>query len=480
MSYREVTCEVNREVVNAFANHKPYPILIMKEIQHIIFSLLVFLVPFNAFAQQEDYYLVDDSNEIPDSLKEFMPRLWPETLQLEIDEIIKTSSALSSSQYGIEVFDLTTESMLYKSNEKKSFLPASTMKVFTSSAALAFLGKDHKFTTQVGYTGTPKNNEWYVPQYTSVVVTDSLGSHTESREIEPLRKTSRTLHGNICVKGAMDPMLSDSDVKKFAASFKQLNVDTIYGSLVLDLSLKDTLMLGEGWMWDDGDINPVLSPLLVDKKDVFASTFLKYLKQNGIVLTGKTVKAEYPQNAIDLTETTHTLFDILNRTLKNSDNTYAECIFYRVGSVTAHQKGVSAKTAKEAIHRLIRRVGRSPEDYYIADGSGLSRYSHVSPELEVDLLRYAYRRSHIFNTLYKKMPIAGVDGTLGSRMKGTKAQYNVHAKTGTLSGVSTLAGYCKAPNGHWLAFSIMNNGLKSSTQGREFQNKICAAMCTVE
>lgn len=453
--------------------------IVMNKFQHILLYIL-FIFPLSLYAQQDDYYLVDDSNEIPDSLKEFMPRLWPETLQLELDYLIRTNPILSSSQYGLEVFDLTTESMIYKKNEKKSFLPASTMKVFTSSAALAFLGKDHQFTTKIGYTGTPKLNEWTIPQWKDVVITDSLGTRNMRVPAEPTIKTSRTLNGNICVKGAMDPMFSESDVRRFAASFKQLGVDTIYGSLVLDLTLKDSLMLGEGWMWDDGDINPVLSPLLVDKKNIFASTFLKYLKQNNIVLTGKTVKSEYPKNATDIAECTHTLYDILNRTLKNSDNTYAECIFYRVGSETAHEKGVSAKTAKEAIHRLIRRVGRTPDEYYIADGSGLSRYSHVSPELEVDLLRYAFRRSHIFNTLYQKMPIAGVDGTLGSRMKGTKAQYNVHAKTGTLSGVSTLAGYCKAPNGHWLAFSIMNNGLKSSNQGREFQNKICAALCTVE
>lgn len=452
----------------------------MSKFLHILTTTLLLCFPLYISAQQEDYYLVDDSNEIPDSLKEFMPRLWPETLQLELDYLIRTSPILASSQYGIEVFDLTTESMIYKKNEQKSFMPASTMKVFTSSAALAFLGKDHKFTTKIGYTGTPKLNEWIIPQWKDEVVTDSLGTHTIQVPKDPIRKTSRTLNGNICVKGAMDPMFSDSDVRKFAASFKQLGVDTIYGSLVLDLTLKDTLMLGEGWMWDDGDTNPTLSPLLVDKKDIFASTFLKYLKQEGIVLTGKTAKAEYPKNAKDLAETTHTLYDILTRMMKNSDNTYAECVFYRVGSMTSHQKGVSAKAGRDAVNRLIHRVGRAPEDYYLADGSGLSRYSHVSPELEVDLLRYDFRRSHIFNTLYHKMPIAGVDGTLGSRMKGTKAQYNVHAKTGTLSGVSTLAGYCKAPNGHWLAFSIMNNGLKASSQGREFQNKICAAMCTVE
>lgn len=452
----------------------------MNRLINILFALF-FVSPLSIFAQEEeDYYIVDDSREIPDSLREFMPLPWPETLKMELDNLVRTSPILASSQYGIEVFDLTTESMIYKKNEKRRFLPASTMKNFTTSAALAFLGKDHQFTTKIGYSGTPKQNEWFVTQWQNVTVQDSLGTHIERVEAEPLRKTSQILHGNIYVKGAMDPMFSESDVRKFAEAVKGLGVDTIFGSIVLDLTMKDTLMMGEGWAWDDKDDNPVLSPLLVDKKDVFASHFQKYLKQFNVVVTGGVAKSEYPKNARDLAETTHSLFDILNRTLKNSDNTYAECIFYRVGSETAHEKGVSAKKAKEAINRLIRRVGRNPEDYYIADGSGLSRYNYITPELEVDLLRYAYRRSHIFNTLYQKMPIAGVDGTLGSRMKGTKAAGNVHAKTGTLSGVSTLAGYCKAPNGHWLAFCIMNNSLKTSQQGRDFQNKLCAAMCTVE
>ncbi|MCF0244731.1 MAG: D-alanyl-D-alanine carboxypeptidase/D-alanyl-D-alanine-endopeptidase [Bacteroidaceae bacterium] len=443
-----------------------------------LIAILLSLLTLSVMAQETDYYLVDDSREIPDSLKEFIPLLWPETLQMQLDDIVNNSAVLKSSQYGLEIFDLTTETMLYCKNATRPFLPASTMKVFTSTAALANLGKDHLFVTKIGYTGTPTDNEWLLPRWKDVAVTDSLGTHTERVADEPQRITSRTLRGNICVKGAMDPMFSDSDVKRFAAAVKALNVDTIYGSLALDLSLKDTVMMGEGWAWDD--VNPVLSPLLVDKKDVFSSRFLKYLKGYGVVLTGPVIKAEYAPNAVELAECTHPLKDILTRTMKNSDNTYAECVFYKVGSETSSTKGVSAKTAKNAINRLIQRVGRNPEDYYIADGSGLSRYSHLSPEVEVDILRYAYRRSHIFNTLYEKMPVAGIDGTLSGRMKGTKAYDNVRAKTGTLSGVSTLAGYCKAPNGHWLAFCIMNNGLKNSAQGKEFQNKVCTAMCTVE
>lgn len=443
-----------------------------------LYSLILLFVTVLPLSAQEDYYLVDDSNEIPDSLKEFIPKFWPETLTDRLNQIVNTSAVLKSSQYGIVVYDLTTETMLFKKNESSRFRPASTMKVFTSTAALSALGKSHRFVTKIGHTGVPRFNEYRIPQYKEEVVQDSDSVYTRRIELDPKIIRSRTLHGNICVKGSMDPMFSESDVRHFAEAVRELNVDSIYGSLVLDLSLKDTVRMGEGWCWDDP--NPILTPLLVDKKDVFASHFLKYIKQYGIVITGSTVKGEYPINTTDIGESSHSLYEVLNRTLKNSDNTFAECIFYKLGAETSHQSGVSAKNAKEAIHRLITRVGRNPDDYYIADGSGLSHYNSLSPEVELDVLRYAFRRSHIFDTLYEKVPVAGVDGTLGSRMKGTNAHYNVHAKTGTLSGVSTLAGYCKAPNGHWIAFVIMNNGLKASTQGRSFQDVFCNALCTVE
>ena len=69
-----------------------------------------------------------------------------------------------------------------------------------------------------------------------------------------------------------------------------------------------------------------------------------------------------------------------------------------------------------------------------------------------------------------------MDGTLSKRMKNTTAENNVYAKTGPVTGVSTLSGYCTAANGHRLVFSILNNGLRESKTGREFQNKVCVAL----
>ena len=121
-------------------------------------------------------------------------------------------------------------------------------------------------------------------------------------------------------------------------------------------------------------------------------------------------------------------------------------------------------------------MGLSPSDYNIADGSGLSLYNYVSAELEVQLLRFAYSQPDIYNTLLPALPVAGMDGTLRKRMRGTPAQVNVHAKTGTVFGVSSLAGYLTASNGHRLCFSIIVNGGMRQRPMRNLQNKVCVAL----
>ena len=127
--------------------------------------------------------------------------------------------------------------------------------------------------------------------------------------------------------------------------------------------------------------------------------------------------------------------------------------------------------------RLLYRLGLDPVNYTIADGSGLSLYSYVTAEMLVKLLRFAYDNRSIYNHLYPALPIAGVDGTLENRMKTAPCRNNVHAKTGTVSGVSTLAGYCQASNGHDLCFAILNQGVIKASDGRAFQDRICEALC---
>ena len=133
--------------------------------------------------------------------------------------------------------------------------------------------------------------------------------------------------------------------------------------------------------------------------------------------------------------------------------------------------------ARKAAKQLIKKIGLGGRTYKIADGSGLSLYNYVSAELLVALLRYAYSKDDIRAHLRPALPIAGVDGTLKDRMKKTAAAGNVRAKTGTLTGISSLAGYCTAPNGHELCFAIINQGIMRTQTGRNFQDRVCKVLC---
>ncbi len=79
-----------------------------------------------------------------------------------------------------------------------------------------------------------------------------------------------------------------------------------------------------------------------------------------------------------------------------------------------------------------------------------------------------------FHTYYNSLSVAGVDGTLEKRMKNTVAEGNVHAKTGTLAGVSSLSGYVSARNGNLITFAIMmQNFVDKNSIARRLQDKIC-------
>jgi D-alanyl-D-alanine carboxypeptidase/D-alanyl-D-alanine-endopeptidase (penicillin-binding protein 4) len=92
-----------------------------------------------------------------------------------------------------------------------------------------------------------------------------------------------------------------------------------------------------------------------------------------------------------------------------------------------------------------------------------------------------YQRKELFRLFYDSLPIAGGDGTLEKRMTNTSAQKNVHAKTGTVNGVSNLSGYVTAKNGHLFAFSIMiQNFVEEYSKARNFQDKICELLANFE
>ena len=365
---------------------------------------------------------------------------WPQNIQVRLDTLLQ-DPLFERSQLGLLVYDLTADSVLYRRGEKQTLRPASTMKLLTAVTALDRLGADYQFRTSLRYAGT---------------VEDSV------------------LVGDLYCVGGMDPMFDTIDMNAFVESVKGLGVHTIRGRLVAVNSFKEEPLLGEGWCWDDD--NPQLTPLLISRKDEFMSRFVEMMRAAGLNVDAPCTTGLLPKESLVICTRSHSLRDVLLPMMKDSDNLYAESMFYQAAT-TVGSRPVKTAHGRQAVKETLGKAGVKDIQYRIADGSGLSLYNYVTPEMMVRLLIYAYRQINIFKELYPTLPVAGQDGTLKKRMVKSVANGRVRAKTGTVTGVTTLAGYCTAANRHVLAFSIMNQGVLKIAEGRDFQDHVCEVLC---
>lgn len=347
------------------------------------------------------------------------------------------------TQVGMYVYDLTADSLIFAYHERQCMRPASNEKIMTAITALSTLGADHTYRTTLSIYPEPTD-------------TDSVYT------------------GQVCIRAAYDPLFGADDMRAFARSLKEHGITRISSPIVLDLSMKNADRLGWGWCWDDDEVPT--TPLLYNNKDTFTENLRRTFRTEGIEWDGMVSEAHVPTSATNICTRTHTIADVLTPMMKKSNNSMAESMFYQLAAHEGKQ-GAGRKQALVSYNRLIRTVGLDPSHYQIADGSGLSLYNYLTPQLLAYVLRYAYAHPDIYNPLRESMPIAGRDGTLRKRMRGTKAAGNVHAKTGTVEGVSTLSGYCTAANGNTLCFSIMNQGIRHTSTGRNFQDRVCRELC---
>ena len=363
------------------------------------------------------------------------------SVQQQLDSLLQ-HPMFQTSQVALMVYDLTGDSVVYQHNAQQLMRPASTMKLVTAITALDHLSGDYQLCTRLFHTGELMDGK---------------------------------LKGNLYCVGGFDPMVTELDIKALAHQLHQLGIGTMEGCVIADKTMKENHEYGEGWCWDDE--NPKLVPLTIGRKDNFIDQLIQEMRNDGVVMHHvRKDERRCPETAALLALRTHSIDQLLQRMMKKSDNFYAEALFYQIAAALTNKRSATAADARTAVNHLIRRVGLNDKDYRIADGSGLSLYNYVSAELEVRLLRYAWQNEKIFSHLYPSLPIAGVDGTLEKRMRNSAAYGNVHAKTGTVTGISSLAGYLTTADGHPLAFCIINQGILRSQPGRDFQDRVCTLL----
>ena len=367
-------------------------------------------------------------------------------LNADIDKLLQ-NPIFTTASIGIKVVSVESGDVLYTKNAQKLHHPASTTKLFTAATALAKLGPNYKFITSL-----------YVDTGTDAQIID-----------------------NIYLTGKGDPVLQTEDLEKLCDSLVQIGVKTIRGDIVVDETFFDSVREGPGWMWDDRpfqmsalSIRNLVPDKHAENRAIACGHFLKSkLTQKGVSVKGNVVSGKVPTDAESVAEhLSPPLSQIVKTMNKPSDNWIAEMLFKTIGAEVKGEPGTWQK-GREAIGEFLDEITDGQNTYRFVDGSGLSRYNLLNTELLIKLLVYMYNNFELMPEFTASLPIAGVDGTLRNRMQGLYAEKVLRAKTGTLSGVSALAGYTRTADGKVLAFGILiSHYVGSSATARGIQDSI--------
>ena len=443
-----------------------------------------------------------------------------DSLTESIDQIIYEGLP-DGTDIALMVYDLTNDTTLYAYREKVMCRPASVEKVVTSVVALSSLGADYKFRTSLRMQGTIDTDSVLNGNLYLVGGLDpSLNEHELRSLVIDLKKAgiksiNGTVYADVSIMdytywasgwcwddapASFQPYISPlmvhqgfvgvevkptskgkaPDVKIYPANEyikvvnKAITQDNTLGSLTItrDWMQNDNTVIVEG----NCTRRQSTELSVVGSADFTFALFRQYLNEAGIKY-GKYGWGTCPVMASDVSEVSHGLVEIIKEALKESNNLFAEAMFLQTGRIQ-QPVGVSFKSASKYLQNFVsRKFGMYSASYNIVDGCGLSVYDMCSPQFMVDMLGFIYKDNDLFPILYKSLPISGVDGTLKSRLNTKSTLNKVHAKTGSVTGSCTLAGYVKTADGRDLAFCIMNEGAVKMAPSRKIQDQICSVLC---
>jgi D-alanyl-D-alanine carboxypeptidase/D-alanyl-D-alanine-endopeptidase (penicillin-binding protein 4) len=422
---------------------------------------------------------------------------------------------LPSAPVGIIVQDAKTGKVLYERNSAERFVPASTAKVLTASAALIALGPDFTFETAlkalpatrrgsvikgdvfVTFSGDPSlkstdlqaliqrlaasgintiygdviidNTRFQGPNYAPGWTWDSIHWHYSAPITSVIINQNRvglTLRPGTVPGGVVQANIV-SDYRQAFSIYSAVRAATEFQSntgcqLLLSMDNHNQVMLGGCWPVSK---NPVGLRLAVNNPDLVArQIILNALKSANIHLHGNIkMGMPTPQNSVILVKhQSKPLSLLLKNVLKDSNNIYAESLTKTLG-FRYFQQG-TFKAGTRAIKKILSKPAQmNVKRMKLLDGSGQSRYNLLSPKHLNQVLYMMYH--HSFYPQFKEgLAISGKSGTLKWRMGQNGMLGNVVAKTGTLEGVSTLSGYLTLKNQRTMVFTIMTDRVVESTR----------------
>ena len=430
---------------------------------------------------------------------------------------------IASSNVGVKIVSIKTGEVLYEKDAEKLYHPASTMKLITAATALVKLGPNYRFHTTL-YTDRLEDSQILGNIYFKGRGDPVFDSGDLEKIVERLVEIgTKNLQGDIMVdetyfddiRWGKGWMWDDGPIGGYFSHLSALTINhngvlvrispgskvgdpvsvhldpptqymkivneatTVGASEEVRVKLKrkngsveeNVLMIDGAMAIGQAEMNrrvDVLDPAL------YCGTLLReMLAERGVTLQGTVRYGEVPEEAIVITEhISPPLSRILWEMNKPSDNLIAELLLKTIGAEIKGAPGTGEK-GLQTINEFLGEIGVDRGHYTLADGSGGSRYNLVTASLLTDLLVYMFRNFAVMPEYLASLPVGGVDGTLAWRMGGMKAEGVLRAKTGTLRGITTLAGYTVTADEEIVAFSILvSNYRGSANPHRALQDKI--------
>jgi len=432
----------------------------------------------------------------------------------QIDDIFNDPN-FTNANWGVSIQSLVTGEYFYKKNENKLFMPASNQKLITSAAGLLLLGPMYRFKTEIYSTGfvdgSTLNGDLIIKGFGDPTISGRFNNDDMTKIFRDWADSLLALgideiNGNILGDdnafddtGLGEGWAWDFESDWFAApssalSFNDNCIDIVVkpgakgeeGILTIAPQSKYAIILNKVYTVGrdsvtniqvyrergtniitvygsikEGDEAVKAYATINNPTQYFVVTLKNILQQKGITISGfasdiDDLSSPLSSSSRKLLFTHHSVFlkDIIKVLNKNSQNYYAEQLLKTIGYET---KGYgSAFRGIEAIKTMLNSIGINTDNMEIVDGSGLSRLNLISPNQISVLLNYMYK-SEVFTYYYNSLPIGGVDGTMANRLRKTRAQNNVRAKTGYVNGVRSISGYIFTGDKEPVVFSIITN-----------------------
>lgn len=444
-----------------------------------------------------------------------------DTLNNFNNEITKfiSDTELQNSSISFYAVDLNTNKVIGEINPDLLLSPASTMKIFTTAAAIENFGPEFTFSTKIGFNGFIKDSALY-----GNIIIKGEGDPcfmSDNFKSQYLNKFDNIY--NECKKNGFNKLqgsvIGDATYYKdnYAPSTWILaDVANYYGASPCALSIFDNeyklfFKTGEragdstyiikqepemsfnlnnfvksdnissdqsvifGGQFDDYRV--VTGKLPVQKSNfevkgsipnssIFTALFLKnYLMKQGFYISDSVKTIDEYSYFNDSLKKTNFFYEIKSPPLKDilfftnikSINLYAEHLLRQLG-IKYFNNGSNEFGVNAVTKFWQSKCGK----FLMFDGSGLSRFNAVSSKQLVEILKYMKNESKNFSYFYNSLPIASRSGSLTSMFKGTFAENNLHAKSGYMTGVRSYAGYVKSKSSKNIAFAIILNNYTSS------------------